>query len=288
MLLPDPSSSRHGAIGAVAVGCAAALFAVAVPVIAHLGAEPEHESPNVAAAAHDNAQRDEKLLDAADSLAEMGIGGTPKNWDDVELTEASQITYVDLRDGSVTGTANQRIPRSALSLSKIYIADYVLDHGTSKEIFDAMEMVATSDDDIAERLYKRYPKAVDATAKKYDLLSTHSGDTWGYAVTSTYDAVSFIVQLMQDDPASPILVAMSRATPVAADGYKQNFGTAVLPGAWGTKWGWSNERDQNSSVTFGKDFVAAAAVSGSAEDLTRLVKVQLGDKMRVEKPRTKK
>ena len=273
VFVPDPNNPAHGVTCAVALGCAAVVFAAAVPLLAATGKSGPQASPAVAAASQDNARRGEQLVAAAGSLAD--VGGAPKNWDDVELTDASQITYLDLRDGTVTGTANQRTPRSALSLSKLYIADYVLDHGSADEKFEALEMVATSDDPIAKDLYEAYPEAIDATAKKYDLESTRSGTSWGYAVTSTYDAVSYIFQVMRDDAASPILVAMARSAPIAADGYKQDFGTAVLPGARGTKWAWSNDRAQHTSVTFGKDFIAAAAGTGSANDLTALVNQQI-------------
>ena len=98
-------------------------------------------------------------------------------------------------------------------------------------------------------------------------------------MTSTYDAVSFIAQLIEQDPTHPILVAMAEADPVAADGYGQDFGTSVLPGVIGTKWGWSDDRDLHSSVSFGENFVVAAAVTGTADDLTGLVEFQLTDEV---------
>ena len=43
----------------------------------------------------------------------------------------------------------------------------------------------------------------------------------------------------------------------------------------GTKWGWSNNRQVHSSVSFGENFIVAASVNGSARDLTRLVRNQV-------------
>lgn len=195
----------------------------------------------------------------------------------VKNSTGSQVTYLRLSDGYHTGTATERFARPALSLIKLYIADYVIKHGTMKEKYEALNMVRSSNDAYAEELYSRYPDSIEETAKEYGLYSTRGDEMWGYSVTSTYDVVKFISELIKEDPTNPILVAMADANPVAADGYQQNFGTSVLPGVIGTKWGWSNDLALHSSVSFGEDFVVAAAVTGSASDLTSLVKEQLGD-----------
>lgn len=195
----------------------------------------------------------------------------------IRNSTGSQVTYHRLSDGFHTGTATERFARPALSLIKLYIADYVLKHGTLAEQYEAVAMISSSDDASAEELYERYPEAIEATAREYGLLSTRGDERWGYSVTSTYDVAKFIAQLLEDDPTSPILVAMAQASPVAADGYGQDFGTSELPGVIGTKWGWSDDRQLHSSVSFGEDFVVAAAVTGSADDLTRLVENQLTD-----------
>lgn len=195
----------------------------------------------------------------------------------VQYSTGSQVTYVRLTDGFHAGTATERFARPALSLIKLYIADYVLEHGTLKEQFEAIAMISSSDDTSAEELHQKYPEAIEETAEKYGLLSTRSHERWGYSVTSTYDAVTFIAALLDEDPTHPILVAMAGSDEVAADGYEQDFGTAVLPGVIGTKWGWSDDRQLHSSVSFGTDFVVAAAVTGSAKELTRLVEHQLDE-----------
>ncbi|MBV7301935.1 hypothetical protein [Corynebacterium sp. TAE3-ERU2] len=187
----------------------------------------------------------------------------------------SQVSFVRLSDGEHHGTANERFARPALSLIKLYIADYVLDHGSATERKQALTMVRDSSDSIAAALYESYPEAIDTTATRYDLQSTRANSKWGYSVTSTYDVCFFLAQKLEEDPNSPLLRAMRTAKPVAADGYKQNFGTSTLPGAEGSKWGWSNSRTLHSSVSFGEDYVAAAAIAGSAEDLTDLVEQQL-------------
>lgn len=198
----------------------------------------------------------------------------------IRNSTGSQVSFYRLSDGYRTGTATERFARPALSLIKLYIADHVLEHGTLAEKYEAIAMISSSDDRSAERLYRKYPESIEETAEEYGLASTLADVQWGYSVTSTYDAVSFIAQLMEKDPTSPILVAMAEADPVAADGYGQDFGTSVLPGVLGTKWGWSDDRQLHSSVSFGENFVVAAAVTGSAKDLTGLVERQLTDEVR--------
>ena len=187
----------------------------------------------------------------------------------------SQLTYIRLSDGMHLGSANERFARPALSLSKLYIADYVIDEGTGSEKYDALQMISNSDDGIAEELFATYPESIDEVAKKYGLYSTDAGEYWGRSVTSTYDVVKFIQALKDADPLHPILVAMSQPDEIAADGYEQDFGTAVLKNVIGTKWGWSNDRDIHASVSFGDNFIVAASVTGSARDLTKLVRTQL-------------
>ncbi|QGU03999.1 hypothetical protein CETAM_03620 [Corynebacterium comes] len=195
----------------------------------------------------------------------------------VENPTGSQVSFYRLSDGRRTGTATERFARPALSLIKLYIAEYVIEHGTFTEQYAAVDMISASDDRTAGELYRKYPESIDEVAKKYGLLSTRAHDRWGYSVTSTYDVVTFVAKLIEEDPTHPILVAMAEATPIAADGYGQDFGTSVLPGVIGTKWGWSDDRDLHSSVSFGANFVVSAAVTGSADDLTDYVTSQLMD-----------
>ncbi len=197
----------------------------------------------------------------------------------VENSTGSQVSFYRISDGYRTGTATERFARPALSLIKLYIAAYVIEHGTLAEQYDAITMISSSSDKVAGQLYRAYPDSIDEVAEEYGLLSTRAADRWGFSVTSTWDAVNFIAQLLEEDPTHPILVAMAEATPIAADGYGQDFGTSVLPGVIGTKWGWSDKRDLHSSVSFGENFVVAAAVTGTADDLTDLVEFQLKDEI---------
>lgn len=207
---------------------------------------------------------------------ESGAGGADDSVVDfVENATGSQATFVRLSDGEHIGTATERFARPALSLIKLYMAEYVLEHGDKEDRYDAIKMISDSNDRTAEELYDKYPESIDHVADEYNLISTRGAKRWGESTTSTYDVVQFIAALLEKDPSHPILVAMTLADEVAADGYDQNFGTTVLPGVIGTKWAWSDDRSLHSSVSFGEGWVAAAAVTGSAEDLTEFVEAQI-------------
>lgn len=197
----------------------------------------------------------------------------------VESSTGHQASFYRLSDGYRTGSASERFARPALSLVKLYIAEYVLENGTPSEKYQAIEMISASDDRAANELYAKYPESIEEVAQEYQLASTRGEPMWGYSVTSTYDAVTFIAQLVAKDMTHPILVAMAEASPIASDGYGQDFGTSVLSGVIGTKWGWSDSRDLHSSVSFGENFVVAAAVTGTASKLTELAEFQLTDEV---------
>lgn len=189
--------------------------------------------------------------------------------------EGHSISYIRLHDGMYMGSAAEHDPRPALSLIKLYIATYVIEQGEYEDKYEALGMIASSSDKSAEELFKKYPDSIDSIAKEYDLESTKAGETWGYSETSTYDVASFISQLIKRDETHPVLVAMAHADPVSEDGYDQDYGTATLSNVVGSKWGWSNDKSINSSVSFGKNFVAAASINGSADDLTDYVKSEI-------------
>lgn len=189
--------------------------------------------------------------------------------------EDHSISYIRLHDGMYMGSAAEHDPRPALSLIKLYIATYVIEQGEYEDKYEALGMIASSSDKSAEELFKKYPDSIDKIAKEYDLESTKAGETWGYSETFTYDVASFISQLIKRDETHPVLVAMSHADPVSEDGYDQDYGTAKLSNVVGSKWGWSNDKSINSSVSFGKNFVAAASINGSANDLTDYVKSEI-------------
>ncbi|WP_185739393.1 hypothetical protein [Corynebacterium bovis] len=172
----------------------------------------------------------------------------------------TQITVEHTPTGFHAGTANEHESRPALSLVKMYIADYVFTHGEPADRDAATQMLRFSDDATASRLYAKYPQSI---------TDTRAAAHWGNSTTSTADSVRYLEAKKRQNMTDPVLTALATASPVAADGYHQDYGTAVLPGVTGTKWGWSDDRRSlHASASFGPDFSVAAATYGPAEQLT--------------------
>lgn len=189
----------------------------------------------------------------------------------------TQITMIHLPSGQVYGTGNQHEARPALSLIKLYIADYVFAHGTEGDKAAAFQMLRDSSDVTATHLYARYPGSINAVIQGYGLRNTSAADRWGYSRTSTADVAKFLAAKHRHDRHGRLLTALATAQPIAADGYLQNYGTALLPGVEGTKWGWATDRRSfHSSASYGSDFVVAAATNGSAQQLSDDVRAAFG------------
>ncbi|MCS4490049.1 hypothetical protein N7326_04270 [Corynebacterium sp. ES2794-CONJ1] len=201
----------------------------------------------------------------------------PQLGDPVKDNFSAQITYVNIAEGGHIGTVNERAPRPALSLIKLYIAQYIFERGDTSDFPRARSMVRTSDDDLATDLYEKYPQSIDWVIKKYGLESTQANTQWGYSLTSTFDVAYFLAQVLINNPQAPVLRAMRDTAATAKDGTSQNFGTAIFPGVEGTKFAWSNEKDIHASASFGTDFVVVASSYGDADKLTKLVRMQLID-----------
>ncbi|WP_194820042.1 hypothetical protein [Nocardia sp. XZ_19_385] len=181
------------------------------------------------------------------------------------------------------GTTNQHQERGALSLSKLYIVDYALRHGdnSAEDRALAERMIRYSDDSAASAMEAKYPKAIELIAAEYHLSSTHSGNDWQTSTTSTADVADFLNKKRHQDPDSPIFDWMSSPGAVAADGTVQDWGTTWLPGALGTKWGWSDfEPEEVASASYGIGFTVAAHTYGSGADQTTDVLSAVPDVLR--------
>lgn len=194
-----------------------------------------------------------------------------------ETSSNVHITYLRLSDGLRMATNSENDLMPGLSLVKLFIADYVLDHGSASDRKKIIPMIRMSSDALATELFEDYPESISQTAKKYGLNHTISGKRWGVSETSTSDVVKFLSQLKKKNPNSPILQGMKTTSLIAEDGTEQNYGTSVLPRVKGTKFGWSDDKDMHSSISFGDDFIVAAYAEGSASDLTSVVQETLGD-----------
>lgn len=183
------------------------------------------------------------------------------------VPDRTEIT-VRNSDGTVFSVRGDRTG-PALSLAKLYLAYGVLAAGDPVDRDTVTHMIRTSDDLAASRLSAKYPTAIADTINRFGLRRSQAGPNWGWGTTTTDDVVHFLTAIRNDPTALPIIDAMAAATPVAADGYPQNYGTATLPGAWATKFGWSDDGTINATGTYGNGWTAAARTYGPPAQLTR-------------------
>ncbi|WP_297454269.1 hypothetical protein [uncultured Corynebacterium sp.] len=237
--------------------------------MASIGVTTSVHSPSMASADERNA-----VADSAPSTSPCPTHAVklPRvNLNDTGLIETDSRTQMAVSYSPVgvgySSQASQR-PLPALSLIKLYIGQYVLDNGTADDVKQVEKMISRSDDDLAADFYRKYPLSVDSIATEYGLYNTSGGEKWGVSKTTAEDVVAFVSQLRLKHPNSEVLEAMRHWSPVAADGYRQNFGLAGLSGSEGAKMGWSNQRTWHSSVVFGPGYVMAAITEGGKYDHT--------------------
>ncbi|MBC2681123.1 hypothetical protein [Corynebacterium anserum] len=180
-------------------------------------------------------------------------------------TIPSRTSMAVITDHGELKTDNAAEPRSGLSIVKLYLADYALTHtkNPKKNVKDVARMIRYSDDDIANKLIKKYPYAIDVIAQEYGLSNTRQGKTWGQSLTSATDVAKYLNAVKKKRPHSLILGWMRDAAPIASDGTRQDWGTANLPGVTGTKWGWSAYGDPIvASASIADNYVAVAFTEG--------------------------
>lgn len=168
-------------------------------------------------------------------------------------------------NGATSLTPNAREARPGLSIVKMYMADYVLRYRkpSQQDRILLSRMVRVSDDGAASVINRKYPGAINAIAREYDLRSTKGASHWGNSTSSAYDAAKFLHRLRKNHPGSSVLRWMRESAAVAADGTRQNWGTSHLPRVQGTKWGWSDYGRKNvASASFGDNYTAAAFTWG--------------------------
>lgn len=210
-------------------------------------------------------------------LAAAANGAPTPRTDPLSAPDRTAISFQGT--GPRFGTLNQFDSYPALSIAKLYIVDYAIRHGDGNpdDMALAERMIRFSDDVAADTLAAKYPMAIDAIADEYRLVATNGADYWGNSVTSVADVVTFLQAKQAEFPLSPVLAWMIMASPVAADGTLQDWGTATLPGAVGSKWAWSDVgASLVLSASFGADFAAAAVTYGEPADQTDDVTAAFG------------
>lgn len=174
---------------------------------------------------------------------------------DVMLTNVpARISMAVIMPGRVIQTPNANEARPGLSIVKLYLADYALrkGDGSDRDTYLAKRMIRFSDDNAAKFIDRKYPQAINSVAREFGLGNTWRGSHWGLSYTSAMDTARYLNKVRLSRPNSLILDWMRQASPVAADGTQQNWGTSTLRGVTGTKWGWSD---------YGEPTVASASIS---------------------------
>ena len=156
-------------------------------------------------------------------------------------------------NGEVIETPGAHESRASLSIVKLYLGHWVLQHGAPEDKALVYEMIRSSHDGIASNLDRKYRQAIPDTIGRFRLTETNYRGRWGDTTTSVHDMAAFVWAVRTDPAARPLIDGMRNPAAVAADGYPQNFGTATLPGIEGT------------TVSFGPGFVVAAHTFGSAQ-----------------------
>ncbi|MFE6864732.1 hypothetical protein [Nocardia sp. NPDC057668] len=204
-------------------------------------------------------------------LGAAGEAGAAPEPPQVEVPPRTSISVRSVVPGVQWGTANERESRGGLSIVKLYMADYALRHGDGSEEDKRLgeRMIRYSDDGAADAMAAKYPQAIDAVAAEYQLSATQGSGGWAVSSTSTADVSDFLAAKMRSDPESPVLTWMSEASPVAADGTVQDWGTSRLPQVQGSKWGWADVGvPEVASASYGPGFTVSAHTYGTADEQT--------------------
>lgn len=157
--------------------------------------------------------------------------------------------------GAGNGAVADR-PFPTASMVKLFMAEDILTRARAGSIAlgptdrDLLrEMIRRSDDPAASALWVRYGggQMVRAVAERYGLDGTGPPPAripgqWGQAVTTAHDLATFLARLpvvAHPEDAAILLGWMREATPVAADGFDQQFGLfGTLPAQPAVKQGW--------------------------------------------------
>ncbi|WP_211517138.1 serine hydrolase [Geodermatophilus africanus] len=169
----------------------------------------------------------------------------------VSIRAAEAVTAQVLARTAGNELADRPFPTA--SLVKLFIAEDVLHRARTGAIVltpgDRAQlevMIRGSNDPAASDLWVRFggARAVSDVAVRYGLTGTappRRWGQWGETTTTANDLARFLARLpvvAHPDDAETLLGWMRAATPIASDGFDQEFGVfGTLPGA-GVKQGW--------------------------------------------------
>ena len=238
-------------------------------IIQRLGRATGSGGPRSAGTAHatHGARVSRTVAAAMSGLIVLATSMIPAAAATVDVAAAPARTQIIMMkdNGEVIETPGAHESRASLSIVKLYLGHWVLQHGAPEDKALVYEMIRSSHDGIASNLDRKYRQAIPDTIGRFRLAETNYRGRWGDTTTSVHDMAAFVRAVRTDPAARPLIDGMRNPAAVAADGYPQNFGTATLPGIEGTKFGWSDKRDVHATVSFGPGFVVAAHTFGSAQ-----------------------
>jgi hypothetical protein len=150
------------------------------------------------------------------------------------------------------GLADRPFPTA--SMVKLFVAEDILHRARTgrlaltRDDFALLQaMIRSSDDDAASALWVRFGggQMVADVAARYGLTGTAppaTPDQWGETITTARDLARFLSLLpavAHRFDAAALQVWMRTATPIAADGFDQQFGVfGAVPGLPAVKQGW--------------------------------------------------
>lgn len=236
-------------------------------MIKHGSPAGRHRRPNATHPLSRAAAAGLAVVSASAAAVAVAPAASALVFDQAAVPARTQVTVLN-DNGSVFRTANAGQVGPAESLSKLLLAQWVLQHGAPQDKALVDRMIRFSDDGIASRLDRAYPQAIPGIIGAYGLGATSYNGYWGNVTTSTDDMARFVQAIKNDPVAQPIISAMAHVAPVAADGYRQDYGTATIPGVWGTKFGWADDGSINLTASLGPDYVVVARTYGPAGQLT--------------------
>ncbi|MFD2093729.1 serine hydrolase [Blastococcus deserti] len=155
---------------------------------------------------------------------------------------------------AAAGNAVAERPFPTASMVKLFMAEDILRRARNGQLslrpddpVLLQEMIRSSDDPAASALWVRYGggRMVTDVARRYRLTGTTPPAVpgqWGQATTTARDLARFLALLptvAHPDDAAALLGWMRTATPVAADGFDQQFGLfGTAPPLTAVKQGW--------------------------------------------------
>ena len=167
---------------------------------------------------------------------------------------AAEARAARLAARSADNGQNAQRPFPSASMVKLFLAEDVLHRAragslalTAEDLALLARMISSSDDPAASAVWVRFdgPTAVRAVTQRYDLTGTEPSrrpGQWGETLTTARDLARFLSLLpvvAHPDDAARLLEWMAAATPIAADGFDQQFGLfGTLPDTPSVKQGW--------------------------------------------------